>query len=219
MSLKLWWDPISQPSRTVKYALLRVGADDYEENQIKIIQDTRTDDYKKNVNPAGTVPVIHHDDLRLTESASELRYILDLYEGDETLLPRSDLKARSRVDYWLDWNGTTGRPAFTTALMKLKFLPKAFGAPEPTEEEAKELHDKVNSSLAHIESSLGSKKYLTGAHLSIGDVQVYNEIFESKTIVEFSLDDYPKVAAWVARIEEDEHIKSLNELFLQRLQE
>mmetsp|Transcript_7160 Transcript_7160/g.8064 ORF Transcript_7160/g.8064 Transcript_7160/m.8064 type:complete len:222 (+) Transcript_7160:1-666(+) len=218
MSLKFWWDPISQPSRTVKYALLRLG-EEVDEKEVQIIKDTRTEEYKKEVNPAGKVPTLHFDDLKLYESATMLRFVLDHFQGEESLLPRSDLKARASVDYWLDWNNTTGRPAFVTALLKIKFLPKAFGAPEATEEEAKELMNNVYNALSHLETSLGDKSYLTGDNLSIGDVFVYNELYESKVVLEFDLEKYPKVAAWVGRIEEDEHIKTLNEGLLKRLAE
>ena len=134
MSLKFWTDPISEPCRTVKYALLRLGVE-HEEKFTAVFKDTRTDDFKKNVNPRGLVPTVHHDDVQLCESATAVRYLLDYYEGDEELLPRSCPKMRAKVDYWLDWNDTTARPALIPAVFKIKFGPAVMGAPEPSDEE------------------------------------------------------------------------------------
>eukprot|EP00343_Euplotes_focardii_P002428 CAMPEP_0205806706 /NCGR_PEP_ID=MMETSP0205-20121125/10343_1 /ASSEMBLY_ACC=CAM_ASM_000278 /TAXON_ID=36767 /ORGANISM="Euplotes focardii, Strain TN1" /LENGTH=220 /DNA_ID=CAMNT_0053080019 /DNA_START=15 /DNA_END=677 /DNA_ORIENTATION=- len=216
MSLKFWWDPISQPSRSVKYALIKSTVD-YEENEILVIKDTRSEDYKNNVNPFGKVPTIHDDDLKLYESATQLRYILDNFCEDESLLPRSDLKARAKVDFWLDWNNTMGRPSFCTLLLKLIFLPKVFKAPLPSEEETKDLYEKVYIALTFMNQSLEDQDYLAGGELSIGDVQVYNELYEAIIMCQLDLDKYTNVAAWVERVGKDQNIKNLDEQFLARL--
>ena len=74
------------------------------------------------MNPNGTIPTLHHGDLKIYESSTALRYILDVFEGDEALLPRADLRARAKVDYWIDWNNTTGRPAIEKPLKEIVII-------------------------------------------------------------------------------------------------
>ena len=118
MTLKLWWNPFSQPSRAVKFVLNKLKIE-HEVFEVAVVKDTRTVEFKANINPNGTVPTIHDGDLQIYESATAIRYLLDTYKGDEILLPRTDLKERAKVDYWLDWNNTTGRPAIEKPLKEI----------------------------------------------------------------------------------------------------
>ena len=75
----------------------------------------------------------------------------------------------------------------------------------------------MHIALSYIESSLGDNDYLTGENLTIGDVQVYNEVFETKTVLDLSYEEYPKILAWIERIGEDPVIQELNEAMKERL--
>ena len=218
MSLKFWTDPISQPCRTIYYILKKHNID-FEETELKVVKDTRTEEFKRDINPEGLVPVIEHDGEKLYESAVIARYLLDVFEGNETLLPRSDLLKRAKVDYWLDWNNTTGRPAFTTAFIKIVFVPKVFGGPEATEDQKKELMGKFYSALDHLEHFLKDRSYLAGDDFTIGDVQVYNEVYQSKVILELEFDKHPNVTAWMERVASDELVKELDQAFHKRVEE
>eukprot|EP00344_Euplotes_crassus_P003489 CAMPEP_0196998326 /NCGR_PEP_ID=MMETSP1380-20130617/3746_1 /TAXON_ID=5936 /ORGANISM="Euplotes crassus, Strain CT5" /LENGTH=205 /DNA_ID=CAMNT_0042414863 /DNA_START=30 /DNA_END=648 /DNA_ORIENTATION=- len=203
--------------KSVKFVLNKLGVE-HETVEIAVVKDTRTEDFKKNVNPNGTVPTVHHDDLQIYESSTAIRYLLDTFEGDETLLPRTDLKQRAKVDYWLDWNNTIGRPAIEKPLKEIGIKPKVFGFPDPSEEEKKELLENMHTALAYIESNLEGKSYLTGENLTVGDVQVYNEVFETKTVLSLTYEEYPNILAWLERVGEDEEIKALNEAMHKRLE-
>mmetsp|Transcript_15457 Transcript_15457/g.13495 ORF Transcript_15457/g.13495 Transcript_15457/m.13495 type:complete len:116 (-) Transcript_15457:50-397(-) len=110
-----------------------------------------------------------------------------------------------------------GRPSFCTLLLKLIFLPKVFKAPLPSEEETKDLYEKVYIALTFMNQSLEDQDYLAGGELSIGDVQVYNELYEAIIMCQLDLDKYTNVAAWVERVGKDQNIKNLDEQFLARL--
>lgn len=213
-----WWDPMSQPCRAVKFALEKVGAE-VTERRIQVVKDTRSEDFKANVNEDGTVPVIEHDDTKIYESASILRYVCDSFQGCEHLYPRKCLKSRAKVDYWLDWNGNTGRTAFSGAFVEIVMAPKFFGAPEPSQARKDELYEKLNSALGFIEKKLSGKAYLTGDYLTIADVQVYNEVLECKTILEYDISAYPNVQNWINNVGSDCVVKELDEMFYARLKE
>ena len=140
--VKLWYDPISQPCRTLKFVTENLDTET-EIIRVTIIKDTRTKEFKSKVNPSGTVPVVKHDGETILESANQIRYLLTACSGGEALYPTKCIKERAKVDFWLDWNNTTGRPAFTPAFVAIVVGPKMFGAPEATEEKKKEVMDKL----------------------------------------------------------------------------
>ena len=216
MSLKYWGDPVSQPSRTVEFVLRKLGLD-YENNFIELFKATRTEEFKRDVNPRGLVPVLEHDGHKMFESATICRYLLDTFEGDEHLLPRKDLKARSDVDALLDWNGSTVRPNFTGPLRKLVLFPLVFGDPAPTEEERKEEMQKVHSVLDELEELTGKHQFLTGEHMSIADVHIFNELILCKTVIGFDLDKYPNTQKWADRVQEDPIVQALVEEMNKRI--
>ena len=216
MSVKYWGDPVSQPCRTVEYILRKLGIE-YENNFAELFKVTRTEEYKRDVNPRGHIPTLEHDGEKIFESATICRYLLDTFEGDENLLPRKDLKARAKVDALLDWNGTTVRPSLTGALKKIVLGPLLVGAPAPTEEERKEEMQKVHSVLDEIEAMTGKHHFLASDNMSIADVQIYNELILCKALIGFDLDKYPNTQKWTERIDEDTIIQDLNQEMNKRL--
>ena len=73
MVLKFWCDPVSQPWRTIYYIIKKCKIE-HQYFYIQLFKDTRSEEYKKNVNPKGTVPVIEHDGQKIFESATQARY-------------------------------------------------------------------------------------------------------------------------------------------------
>lgn len=218
MSVKFWSDPVSQPCRTIDYILRKLEID-HDTIEVRVVKDTRTDDFKKNVNPQGKVPVIEHEGQKFVESATIIRYLLDSFKGDETLLPREDIKKRAKVDYWLDWNNTTGRPAFTGAMAKIILIPKFFGGAEATEEEKKSELDNYYSTLNTVEHALANQSYLTGDNLTIADVQLYNEINETKILLDLNFNEHINTKGWLVRMSQDDVIKKTDETLQKRLGE
>mmetsp|Transcript_35089 Transcript_35089/g.34760 ORF Transcript_35089/g.34760 Transcript_35089/m.34760 type:complete len:218 (-) Transcript_35089:37-690(-) len=214
MSLIFWHDPISEPSRTVYYVIKKLGIE-HELKQVAIVKDTRTEEFKKDVNPAGLIPVIKHDDQFIYESSTIIRYLLDAFDPEEVLLPRTDLKERAKVDYWLSWRNTTYRPASDTAIMKMIVNPMFLGADKPSEEECKALVKATQDELAVIEAAVTDKPYLVGDHLTIADVYLYNEILEGHHLFKLELDG--KVKEWFDRVNEDEIVKELTDVLLEIL--
>ena len=72
MSVKLWSDAASQPCRTIYYILKKCNID-HEYIHTELFKTTRSEEYKKNVNPKGTVPVIEHEGQKIFESATQAR--------------------------------------------------------------------------------------------------------------------------------------------------
>ena len=173
----------------------------------------------KKINPQQVVPVIEHDGEKITESATIARYLFDVFEGVEKLLPRSDLKQRARVDSYLDWCNTTARPNLIGAVMKLKINPK-LGEPEPTEEETKTHMENAYKIVSEINDQVAEAGgFLTGDHMSIADVQIYNICSLSRPVLELDTAKYEAFDKWMAAIAQDEVIQELDAGMLKRLED
>ena len=144
--------------------------------------------------------------------------MLDAFQWDESLLPRTDLKERSKIDALLDWNGTTVRPTLGGLLIKVIFTPM-FGGPEATEEERKQLMDKILDLYKEIDEILSHHAFLANDNLTIADVQIYNEIILNQAFFKYEFTDYPNLIKWKAKMEEDPVLQEMTELMFKRLEE
>mmetsp|Transcript_1062 Transcript_1062/g.933 ORF Transcript_1062/g.933 Transcript_1062/m.933 type:complete len:226 (+) Transcript_1062:15-692(+) len=210
--VKFWGNILSQPSRSVEFVLKKFGVE-YEYVHTEFKTDTRSEDYLKNVNSRGELPVLGVDGTNITQSAAILRYLCDTYDTSESLLPKSDLVARAQVDAWFDISGTEYRPSFTKAYTAIVLNPVFAGADKPSEEEAKALIEGVLGSFKDLEKNLGEAKYLTGDSLRIVDIVIFNEILTVCTLLKLDTNEYEKLHAWRATVREEELVADLEEKF------
>ncbi len=214
MTFTLWYDAMSEPCRSVLYVLKKLGLE-HEVINIQAGKYTRTEEFKRDVNPSGLVPVLKHDEDFIYESANILRYLLDGFDSEETLLPRTDLKKRAKVNYWLDWRNTTFRPDSEPAIYTLFVNPLFFGIDKPAEEECKKLLDKWYEKFTFIEKALESNSYLTGEEYTIADLYLYTELTGTKALLKMEVTE--KIQEWIDRVEEDTVVKELTDGFMEGL--
>ncbi len=141
-------------------------------------------------NPFGQIPVIEDGDTVLFDSNAILVYLAARYDASAQWLPREPLGA-ARVQQWLSI--AAGQLAFGPAAARLV---KVFGM--------KLDHDRATAIAAQLfgilDPLLADRRFLTGETATIADVAMY-----SYTALApeggVSLDGYPNVRAWLARIE------------------
>ncbi|CAD8154410.1 unnamed protein product [Paramecium pentaurelia] len=137
MSIQLYFNPLSQPSRAV-HALLVIGKIPHDLHNIDFMkQEQNTPEYKK-ISPTGNVPSIVDGDVVLFESHTILKYLAKKFKL-EKLYP-SDIVKQAKLDQYLDWHHTGTRQITLTA-RDFVFYPKFVGkpAPENKDERFKEL--------------------------------------------------------------------------------
>jgi glutathione S-transferase len=193
MTLKLYIDMMSQPSRAVLLFCLENGI----AHQVEMVQiakgQTRSAEFKA-LNPRGKVPVIDHDGFVLTESHAILAYLADIH-GLDAWYPR-DPKKRARVDEWLHWHHSNLR--YGAYVVFGKVLGPKMGVPtlkEKLEDAEKTLH----VSLKFMDAALSQQPYLTGSTLSIADLSLACEAAQH-WIAGNDFSKYPNVAAWLKRV-------------------
>ncbi|MCU9948997.1 glutathione S-transferase family protein [Pseudomonas sp. PDM13] len=141
------------------------------------------------INPFGQVPVIDDAGTVVNDSNAILVYLAKRY-GEGRWLAEDDVGA-AQVQRWL--SVAAGQVAYGPAAARLITV---FGAAF----NADEVINRAHVLLTVMEGELGSTAFLTGTEPSIADVANYSYIAHAPE-GNVSLEAYPNVRAWLARIE------------------
>ncbi|AMK29860.1 glutathione S-transferase [Pseudomonas mosselii] len=141
------------------------------------------------INPFGQVPVIDDNGIVIADSNAILVYLAKAY-GGERWLPADPVGA-ARVQRWL--SVAAGPLAFGPAAARLVTV---FGASFNTDE----VIGRAHTLLKVIDAELAKGPFLVGDQATIADIANYSYIAHAPE-GNVSLEPYPNVRAWLARIE------------------
>jgi glutathione S-transferase len=136
--------------------------------------------YEKN--PTGRVPVIEEDAWILPESSVILEYLEERYPEPPLLPPDPADRALARV--WIFRHDDFTKPYY--ALRR--------------EEEG--AAEKFDEQLAKLEDALSRQPWLTGAEYGLADIAYVPWVLRARDMLGVSLDGFPAVRDWLARLEE-----------------
>lgn len=140
------------------------------------------------LHPFGQIPTYEEGDLALFETGSIIFHIAEHHAG---LLP-DDADARARAITWMFAALSTVEPPILE-LMTAKLLE----SDKPwTKERLPLVEDRIRDRLKQLSAHLGSAQWLDGA-FSAGDLMMVSVLFRLKA--SGILDEYPNLAAYVAR--------------------
>ncbi|HYQ50316.1 MAG TPA: glutathione S-transferase [Pseudomonas sp.] len=142
------------------------------------------------INPFGQVPVIDDNGTVIADSNAILVYLASTYDKSGKWLPHDPLAA-ARVQRWL--SVAAGPVAFGPAAARLVTV---FGASFNTDE----VIGRAHSLLKVMDAELAKTPFLVGSEPTIADVANYSYIAHAPE-GNVSLDPYPNVRAWLARVE------------------
>ena len=142
------------------------------------------------MNTFGQVPVIDDNGLVLSDSNAILIYLAKQYDSKRHWYPK-DARVAAQVQRWL--SVAAGPIATGPATARLITV---FGASYDSESVISRSH----ALLKVIEQELASRPYLAGNLPTVADVSNYTYIAHAPE-GNVSLADYPKVRAWLKRIE------------------
>jgi glutathione S-transferase len=191
MTLLVYGDSISGNCHKVRWVLDRLGRP-YEWRETDVLTGaTRTPEFLA-VNPAGQVPTVVLEDGRALAQSNAI--MLHLAEGTD-LIP-ADAYDRARMFEWLFWEQYSHEPYVAVRRFHLHYLKK-----DPAELDPK-LFERGSAALARMETGLAGGDYLAGGRLSLADLALlaYTRLSHEGG---FDLRLYPRVQAWVARVEGD----------------
>jgi len=144
------------------------------------------------INPAGQTPTVVLEDGRPLAQSNAI--ILHLAEGS-ALIP-TDAYERARMYEWLFWEQYSHEPYVAVGRFHMLFLGKS----KETRDE--KVVVRGEAALARLELGLASSSYLVGERLSLADIALvaYTRVAHEGG---FDLAPYPKLRAWIARVEAD----------------
>jgi glutathione S-transferase len=143
------------------------------------------------MNPFGQIPVIQDGDVTLADANAILVYLATRYAPDaDAWWPRDPVRAAA-VQRWL--SVAAGPLAFGAAAARVIVL---FKRPTPADEAIQRAHHL----LTVMESTLQQSDYLVGDHPTLADIANYSYTAHAPE-GRVALDAYPRVRAWLGRIE------------------
>lgn len=143
------------------------------------------------MNPFGQVPVIEDGDVTLADSNAILVYLTHRYAQDAGQWLPSDPMAAAQVQRWL--SVAAGPLAFGPAAARVIQL---FKKPESPDDAMARAH----ALFKVMEQQLATSRFLTGGSATLADIANYSYVAHAPE-GNVSLDGYPHVRAWLARVE------------------
>lgn len=189
--MKLHGHPISGNTHRVKAFLSILGVD-YEDVFIDLKAGAHKSPDFLALNPLGQVPVLEDGDLVLRDSTAILVYLARSYDRHNHWLP-ADPAGRANVQQWLSTavNEIQNGPFVLRAI-------KLFGRQADREAAVA----RTQALFGHLfEPHLTGRDWLVGDRATIADLACYSYIARV-TEGDFSLEPYPAIRAWLARIEQ-----------------
>lgn len=194
--LKLYADPVATTCRPVLLFAAEAGIDlDLVPLNLEAREHLTTSFAE--INPNQTVPVLEHDRFRLTECSAILKYLADLVASPAY---PSDLKARARVNQWMDWFVTLFAQDYNYGQVYARVLPE-YRLSEPGESERRAWHLKrAHRRLAILDANLAE----TGAFICGTDITLADYLgacfITLGELIDFDLSAYPQIGRWLANM-------------------
>lgn len=188
---KIYGDSRSGNCLKVRWTAMLLGAPfEWIETDV-VAGSTRTEEFLK-LNPAGQVPCIVLPDGRvLAQSNAIIVYLAQVHDGE--LVP-SDPFERAKVNEWLFWEQYSHEPYIAVRRFQKAFLGKRDEEIDP------KLMERGRKALGQMELQLRKTAFIAGDRLTVADIALvaYTRVAPEGG---FSLDEFPSVNAWIARVE------------------
>ena len=188
--MKIYGDSISGNCLKVKWTADVLGIP-YEWIETDVTKaETRTPAYLATF-PAGQVPGVIFDDGRALAQSGAI--LLHLAEGS-ALIP-ADRYQRAKMLEWMFWEQYSHEPYIAVARFQVRFLGKPLGDLEPR------LVERGWAALQRLEDGMAETPFLACDRVSLADIACVAYTRESED-GGFDRARYPRVQAWIARVEQ-----------------
>ena len=151
--------------------------------------ETRTPEYRANVNELGEVPVLVHGNLKLTQSGVILDY---LAEKTRKFGPKSD-DERREILRWILFDNHK----FTSYIATLRFLVSLAKTGETPVTDF--LRQRALNALKIVDLHLSASPFIVGKRATIADISMCGYLFFGEELG-VPLEEYPNILKWLDRI-------------------
>lgn len=150
----------------------------------------QSEEFRRTLNPLGQIPVLEDGELVLADSNAILVYLAKKYGQGTQWLPEDPIGA-ARVQRWLSI--AAGEVKYGPGTARLMTLWRKPGDPVLARAIADDL-------LRFMDGHLKGRLYLAADHATIADLACYSYVAHAPE-GRISLEPYPEVRAWIARVE------------------
>ncbi|XP_046838455.1 glutathione S-transferase theta-3-like isoform X2 [Vespa crabro] len=218
--LKFYYDLFSQPSRAL-YIFLKIANIPFEAKPIKIIKLEHTTPEFEAINPFKKVPIIEHNDFKLTESIAIARYLCREYKIPQHWYPFSS-REQAKVDEYLEWQHLNTRLK-CASYFAVTFLNPLQTGKSAKPEQIEKYKAQMLGCLDLIENIwLKDKLFLTGNKINISDIFGACELEQIRLTGYDLRAEWPRINVWMERVQQetrpyyDEAHKLLNKFIKQQ---
>uniref|UniRef100_A0A1Y1LMT7 glutathione transferase n=1 Tax=Photinus pyralis TaxID=7054 RepID=A0A1Y1LMT7_PHOPY len=199
MSLKLYYDALSQPSRAL-LIFLKTTNIPFTGCVVNIGKGEHlTEQYKNEVSPFQKVPVIIHGDFHLTESVGILRYLCREFSVPDHFYPK-DSKLQARVDEYLEWQHNNIRAGCAMYFRNKWLMPKITGEPSNEKTLAKYKCLMVDSIDTFERCWLQSNAFIAGDKISAADIWAACELEQPRMAGYDPAEGRPILSRWLSNV-------------------
>jgi glutathione S-transferase len=146
------------------------------------------------INPMGKVPAMTDGNVTLFESMAINYYIAEKYKKE--LLGTNELEKGLSMQ-WSFWSTSELQPPIIEIFIQKVFMPDDKRDQSIIEDNLK----KIPSLLTVLNKSLKEKKYLSGSHFTIGDINTAS-VVSICSMIGIDFTDYPNVKNWLHSMNE-----------------
>ncbi|XP_017025307.1 glutathione S-transferase 1-like [Drosophila kikkawai] len=197
----LYGTDLSPCVRTVRLVLKALNLD-YEFKEVNLQKGEHLQESYLKMNPQHTVPTLDDNGTYLWDSHAIATYLVDKYGKSDALYPK-DLAKRAIIDQRLYFDASV-------IYAGLAGVVAPFWVHGNTEV-AQEKLDSIHRGLTLLETFLSNGKYLVGDTLTVADLCTGPTVSALRAAVDIEATGYPKVTAWLNRLNEIAYYKDINE--------
>jgi glutathione S-transferase len=210
MTMKLYMHPVSNASRPVRLYIHEKKLP-VEEVVVDLMKGEHYQPAYVSLNPSRLVPMLEDGDLRLTESATILRYLASKHQHPEY---PTELVARAKVDEALDWFNTQFYRDFAYGLAYPQVFPN-HKRPDQNQHDGVIAWGKERAAYwfkVLDEHILANRAYVTGDQITIADY-FGASIATIGELIKCDYSKYPNVSRWIGNMKKLSAWNSTNETF------
>jgi glutathione S-transferase len=208
--MKLYMHPVSMTSRTVRLFIAENGIK-ADEQVVDLMTGEHLQPAYTAINPNQLVPMLEDGDLRLTESATILRYLAD--KIGSPAYPK-DLKKRAKINEMMDWLNTQFYRDWGYNLCYPQLFPHHKRRSDEAHAGAIEWGQKNSKRWLQILNDhwIGSNQYLVGNEITIADY-FGSGLVTLGEVLHIDFGKYPNIARWLGNMKKLPHWNEVNEVF------
>lgn len=174
MTLKLYYDLLSQPSRAL-YIILNKTKVPFEKCRVDLKKGEHLTEEYREIARNQKAPAIDDDGFKLSESVAIIRYLAREKSIPDHWYPK-DSKKQAKVDEYLEWQHNNIR-AHCALFFQVKWLIPCLTGEEPNEKKVMNFQRRMSDTLDFMESVwLSPGPWIAGDEISVADLWAACEI-------------------------------------------